>query len=136
MDSSSSAKTVGANWRGAMLISMLNCPSSVWKSGSAIASSTAALASAGPAVVVGQVELDLQAERAARRLEALVGQHAREDVQARAHLLAVALAVGTAEHPGGDVLAHGSGRQCSPRGRRAQPLFDGPDRRATPDRPG
>ena len=47
MDSSSSANTVGANWRGAMLISMLNCPSSVWKSGSAIASSTAALASAG-----------------------------------------------------------------------------------------
>ena len=46
-ESSSSAKTPSANWRGAMLISMLNCPSSVWKSGSAIASSTAALASAG-----------------------------------------------------------------------------------------
>ena len=45
-DSSSSENTVSANWRGAMLISMLNCPSSVWKSGSAIASSTAALASA------------------------------------------------------------------------------------------
>jgi hypothetical protein len=35
----------------------------------------------GPAVVVGQVELDLEAERSARRLEALVGQHPREDVQ-------------------------------------------------------
>jgi len=47
IDSSSSANTVGPNCRGAMLISMLNCPSSVWKSGSAIASRTAALASAG-----------------------------------------------------------------------------------------
>ena len=33
--------------RGAKLISTLNCPSSVWKLGSAIASSTEALTSAG-----------------------------------------------------------------------------------------
>jgi hypothetical protein len=79
----------------------------------------------GAAVVVGQVELDLQPERSARRLEALVGQHAREDVQRRAHLLAIALAVGTAEHPGGNVLAHGCGRQCSRRTRSAQPLGAG-----------
>ena len=73
-----------------------------------------------PPVVVGEVELDLQAERAARGLEALVGQHAREDVQAGTDLLAVALTVRTAEHPGGDFLSHGA--QCSRRAGGAQPL--------------
>ena len=46
-DSSSSRSTGPPSSRGAMLISTLNCPSSVWKSGSAIDSSTAAFAIAG-----------------------------------------------------------------------------------------
>ena len=44
---SSSLSTVPFSERGATLISTLNCASSVWKSASAIASSTLALTSAG-----------------------------------------------------------------------------------------
>ena len=44
---SSSENTSPSSSRGATLISTLNWPSSVWKAGSAIASSAAALTSAG-----------------------------------------------------------------------------------------
>ena len=48
--SSSSENTVPSSLRGGMLISMLNCASSVWKSSSAISSSTCVFASAGSPV--------------------------------------------------------------------------------------
>ena len=48
------------SFAGGTLISMLNWPSSVWKSGSAIASSASAFFSAGSPVVVDEVELDLE----------------------------------------------------------------------------
>ena len=47
---SSSENTVPSSLRGGMLISMLNCASSVWKSSSAISSSTCWLAIAGSPV--------------------------------------------------------------------------------------
>ena len=48
--SSSSENTAPSSLRGGMLISMLNCASSVWKSSSAISSSTCVFASAGSPV--------------------------------------------------------------------------------------
>ena len=63
--------------------------------------------------LVGQVELDLEPHRAPLGVEARLREHAREHVEARAHLLAVALAVLAAEDRGGDVLAHGSSRRST-----------------------
>ena len=60
----------------------------------------------GVAALVGQVELDLQPHRAPLGVEARLREHAREDIEARAHLLAVALPVLAAEDRGGDVFAH------------------------------
>ena len=104
---SSSVNTGPASSRGGMLISTLNCASSVVKSESAIASSTAGVEQRRVARLVGQVELDLEPHRAPLGVEARLREHAREDVEARAHLLAVALAVLAAEDRGGDVFAHG-----------------------------
>ena len=103
---SSSEKTVPPSSRGGMLISRLNWPISVWKSGSAIASSAAALASDQVARLVRQVELDLQAGRVG--IEPRLSEHPREDVQARAHLQPMLLAILPAEDPGGDLLATNS----------------------------
>ena len=89
-----------------MLISTLNCASSVVKSLSAIASSTVGVEQRRVARLVGQVELDLEPHRAPLGVEARLREHAREHVEARAHLLAVALPVLAAEDRGGDVLAH------------------------------
>ena len=50
-----------------------------------------------------------EADRAAIGVEARLREHPREDVQAAAHLLAVALAVLPAEHLRFDLLAHCSG---------------------------
>ena len=60
----------------------------------------------GVAGLVGQVELDLQPDRALLGVEARFAQHPREDVQVALDLLAVALAVLTAEDLRPDVLAH------------------------------
>src|SRR4029079_14829667 len=56
--------------------------------------------------LVGEVQLDLEADRAAVRVEARLGEHAREDVEAAAHLLAIALPVLAAEDLRFDLLAH------------------------------
>src|SRR5439155_330822 len=56
--------------------------------------------------LVGEVELDLQAEGPPVVLEARLGQHAREDVEARPDLLPVALAVFAAEGVRGELLPH------------------------------
>jgi hypothetical protein len=60
------------------------------------------------AVLVDEVELDLAADRLARRVEAGLAQHACEHVQAVADLLAVAGAVGAGEGARFDVVAHSS----------------------------
>ena len=103
---SSSVKTERSSSLGGMLISTLNCASSVWKAASAIASRTGALHEGRVARVVGQVQLDLEPERALLGIEARLPEHAREHVEAGAHLRAVALPVLTAEYPGGDFLSH------------------------------
>ena len=56
--------------------------------------------------VVGQVELDLQPERAPLGMKPRLGEHPGEHVETGADLTAVALAVLAAEGPGGDLLAH------------------------------
>src|SRR5439155_23968753 len=56
--------------------------------------------------LVGEVELDLQPERAPLVLEARLRQHAREDVEARPDLLPVTLPVLAAEGARGDLLPH------------------------------
>ncbi len=56
--------------------------------------------------LVGEVELDLEADRAAVGVEARLGEHPREDVEAAAHLLAITLAVLAAEDLRFDLLAH------------------------------
>jgi hypothetical protein len=58
-------------------------------------------------VLVGQVQLDLESDRAARRLELRFGQHAREYLQARVHLAAIALAILAREGLCGDLFTHG-----------------------------
>ena len=69
-----------------------------------------------PTVLVDEVELDLEPDRAAVGIEARLPQHAREDIEARAHLGAVALPVLTAENPGGDFLSHAVSRLPGNRG--------------------
>ena len=103
---SNSDRTPPSSMRGAMLISMLNWPSSVTKSGSAMRSSTRSVRERRIAGLVGEVELDLEADRAAVGVEARLGEHPREDVEAAAHLLAIALAVLAAEDLRFDLLAH------------------------------
>ena len=76
---------------------MLNWPSSVWKSGSAIASSASAFFSAGSPRVVDEVELDLEPGHRVVGVEARLAQHPGEHVEAAAHLLAVPRAVGAGE---------------------------------------
>ena len=61
----------------------------------------------GVAGLVGEVQLDLEAERAPVGVEARLAQHAREDVQAGPDLLPVALAVLAREDSGLDLLSHG-----------------------------
>ena len=56
---------------------------------------------------VGQVELDLEPDRAPLRVEARLAQHAREDVEVPLDLVPVALPVVTAEDRGADVFPHG-----------------------------
>ena len=66
--------------------------------------------------LLGQVELDLQADRAPVGIEARLREHPREDVQAQLDLVAVALAVLAAEGGIGDFIAHGApfpGGACS-----------------------
>ena len=57
--------------------------------------------------LVGQVELDLEPDRAPVGVEARLAQHPREHVEAGAHLLPVALAVLASEDRGLDLLSHG-----------------------------
>ena len=95
-----------ASRRGGTLISMLNWPSSVWKSSLAIALSTSALRIAGLRSLVDEVELDLEAGHRPVELELRLAQHPREHVEALPHLRAVALAVLAAELPLLDVLPH------------------------------
>ena len=58
--------------------------------------------------LLGQVELDLQPDRAPVGIEPRLGEHAREDVQAQLDLVAVALTVLAAEGGVGDFVAHGA----------------------------
>ena len=81
---SSSENTVPSSSRGATLISTLNCPSSVWKLGSAIASSAAALTRAGsPASSVRLSSISSPNERrsgwkrASESIRANTSRHAR-----------------------------------------------------------
>ena len=91
---------------GATLISMLNWPSSVWKSGSAMASRTSAFFRAGsPASSMRLSSISrpvIGSSVSKRRLT----QHAREHVEVAAHLLAVARPVGAAELLLIDLFAH------------------------------
>ena len=98
--------TAPSSSRGGMLISTLNWPSSVWKSASAIASSTAALPIAGsPASSVRLSSISSPNERrSASKRDSR--EHPREHVEAGAHLLAVALPVLAAEDLRGDFLSH------------------------------
>src|SRR4051812_28407722 len=59
------------------------------------------------AAVVGQIQLDLEPNRAARGLEPGLRQHSSEHVKTRANLPAIALAVFSREGLRGDLLAHG-----------------------------
>ena len=93
MPSSNSLKPRSLSCLGGTLISRLNWPSSVWKSGSAIASSASAFFSAGSPTLVDEVELDLQPGHRVVGVEARLAQHPREHVEAAAHLLAVPRAV-------------------------------------------
>ena len=61
----------------------------------------------GIAGLVGQVQLDLEPDRAVVGVEARLPQHAREDVEVALDLVAIALPVLTAEHRGRDVFPHG-----------------------------
>ncbi len=64
---SSSENVALSRIRGAMLISTLNCPSSVWKSGSETSSSTCALAIAGsPVTSVRLSSISRPTERGSR----------------------------------------------------------------------
>jgi hypothetical protein len=56
--------------------------------------------------LVGEVELDLEPERARLGIEARLGEHAGEHVEAGADLAAVALPVLAGEHASRDFLAH------------------------------
>ena len=58
------------------------------------------------ALLVGEVELDLEADGASLGVEARLAEHSREHVEAGAHLLAVALAVLAREDGGGYFLPH------------------------------
>ena len=58
--------------------------------------------------LLGQVELDLQPDRAPVRIEPRLGEHPREDVKAELDLVAVALAVLAAEGGISDFVAHGA----------------------------
>ena len=94
---------------------MLNCPSSVTNASSAIRSRTSAFAIAGSPAVVGEVELDLQPDRALLGVEPRLAQHPREHVEVALDLVAVALAVLAGEElRRGDVLAHGAERTRPP----------------------
>ncbi len=57
--------------------------------------------------LLGQVELDLEPDRAPVGVEARLGEHAREHVEAALDLLAVALAVVPGEDGRGDLVTHG-----------------------------
>ena len=59
------------------------------------------------ALLVGEVQLDLEPDGAALGVEARLAQHAREHVEAGPHLLAVALPVLAREDRRGDFLSHG-----------------------------
>ena len=56
--------------------------------------------------LLGDVELDLEPDRAAVGVEPRLGEHAREHVETPLDLLAVALAVFSGEDPGGDLVPH------------------------------
>ena len=58
--------------------------------------------------LLGEVELDLQPDRAPVRIEARFGQHPGEDVQAELDLVPVGLAILAAEGGVSDFVAHGS----------------------------
>ena len=109
---SRSENTSPSSSRGGTLISTLNWPSSVWKAGIGDRLERGGVDQRRVAGVVGQVELDLEAERAPLRMEARLGEHPGEHVQTRPDLQSVALAVLAAEGPGGDLLAHEGDYPC------------------------
>ena len=79
--------------------------------------------------LLGDVELDLEADRAPVGVEARLGEHAGEHVEAALHLLAVALAVLTREGGGLDLFPHArqsdrAGRAWQPQARPATELSD------------
>jgi hypothetical protein len=57
--------------------------------------------------LVGQVQLDLEAERAQIGVEARLAEHAREDVETRPDLLPISLAVLAGIDRRGNLLSHG-----------------------------
>ena len=123
---------------GGTLISMLNWPSSVTNSGSAIARQRLGVLQRGVAVVVDEVELDLEAGHRVVGVEPRLAQHPGEDVEAAADLLAVPGAVGTGELLCGYFFAHAldtrdeSAAGRAPSGRRTP----SPWRASAPTRPG
>ena len=105
--SSNSVKPRSLSCLGGTLISRLNWPSSVWKSGSAIASSASRVLQRRVTELVDEVELDLQPGHRGVRVEARLAQHPREHVEAAPHLLAVARPVLAGELLLCHLFAHG-----------------------------
>ena len=112
---------------------MLNWPSSVWKSGSAIASSDLGVLQRRVAVLVDEVELDLEPGHRVVGVEARLAQHPGEHVEVAAHLLAVPRAVGAGELLCRDLFAH-DGTVVQIRARR-EPLVRGASVREESGRP-
>ena len=96
---------------------MLNCPSSVWKSGFGDRLERLGVLQRRVAALVDQVELDLEPGHRVVGVEARLAQHPREHVEAAAHLLAVPGAVGAGELLCLYLFAHGS----HPRSARTRP---------------
>ena len=91
---------------GGTLISRLNCPSSVWKLGLAIASSASAFFSAGWPSSSTRLNSISMPVIGSSMSKSRLAQHPGEDVEAAAHLLAVARAVGAGELLEVDFLSH------------------------------
>ena len=103
---SSSSSESPDSGRGGTLNSMLYRPSSVWKFGSAIASSTSALAIAGCQVPSTRLSSISSPVIGSLEVERVLDQHPLEDVEAPAHLRAVGLTLLARVDDGSDVVAH------------------------------
>ena len=96
------------SFAGGTLISMLNWPSSVTKLGIGDRLQRLGVLQRRVAVLVDQVELDLQPGHRVVGVEPRLPQHPGEDVEAAPHLLPVPGAVGSGELLCFDLFAHGT----------------------------